>query len=190
MKNFFAKHSLSLLLLVVLSGSIVAPVISDNNDNKTKTEVEYSKQSAGAKNFTQAMDTLYQKMNDAFYMIEPILKNSCFDCHSDQTDYPWYHSLPLIGSMIDEDIAEAREHLDFSDGFPLKGKGSQLKLFAEIIEEVEEGEMPLMSYRVMHWGTAIQDPQLDTLKNWFRAFSGLMKTMYGFYSEPFPEDIY
>jgi len=191
MKLFIAKHAISLAFFAALCIGVVAPVVSDSSDDKPKNSQKTANQQiAGAKNHKQAMDTLYEAMNSVFYMIEPTLRNSCYDCHSDQTNYPWYHSLPFIGDMIDEDIAEAREHLDFSNGFPLKGKGSQLKLYAEIIEELEDGEMPLLSYRIMHWGTAVEGPELDTVKIWFTKFSSMMKNMYGFYGEPLPEDIY
>ena len=48
--------------------------------------------------------------------VKPIFVKSCFDCHSSQTRYPWYHSLPLIKSLLDNDIAEGKKHLNMSDG--------------------------------------------------------------------------
>lgn len=207
MRTMIRIHWLSGILLLAFSFSLVAPAIShdddDHDEDKTAQQTttaaktqegerteNHERQSAGAKSFAMAFDTLMNGMNESFYMIEPMIKKSCYDCHSDQTNFPWYHSLPLVGGWMDEHIEHAREHLDFSDGFPLKGRGSQLKLFAEIIEEVEEKEMPLTSYRIMHWGTAIEGAQLDTLKRWFNAYSGLLKTTYGFYGEPLPEDIF
>ena len=68
-------------------------------------------------------------------------------------------------------------------------KGSELKLFHEIIEEIEEGEMPLTSYRIMHWDSRVTPEQLDTLKLWFNGFTKVIKTTHGFYGVALPSDL-
>lgn len=50
--------------------------------------------------------------------VEPIIKAKCFDCHSGQTHYPGYYKIPGIKYFIDSHIAEAKSHLDFSNGYP------------------------------------------------------------------------
>lgn len=192
MKRFLAFHWLIGLLALAFSFSaVVSPALSDDDDDERETEevIAPAADSAALTPFAAAIDSMYQKMNATLYMIEPMLKNSCYDCHSAQTDYPWYHSLPIIGDWMDGHIEEAREHLDFTNGFPLKGKGSQLKLLSEIVEEVEGKHMPLTSYRLLHWGTAIEGPQLDTLKRWVDGYSTLITTLHGFFKVPLPEDL-
>lgn len=181
--------------LIIFSAMFtILPALSHGDDDDDHDNAEASQgyaivgDTAKLAIFQASIDEINQKMNASFHLIEPMIKNSCYDCHSDQTSYPWYHSLPLVGGWIDEHVEEAREHLDFTYGFPLKGKGSQLKLFDEIVEEVEEGEMPLCSYRCMHWGAAIEDEQLDSLKGWFKGFEQLIRTTHGFYKQPLPKD--
>src|SRR3989338_5754589 len=51
-------------------------------------------------------------------LARPIIEKKCFDCHSSQTKYPAYYKLPLVKWLIDSDISEAKEHLDFEKPFP------------------------------------------------------------------------
>lgn len=111
-------------------------------------------------------DSIFTIINAAFEKVKPAFVRSCYDCHSDQTHFPWYHTLPIIKGMIDSDIREGREHVDFSNGFPFTGKGSQAEMLSEIRSEIEEGAMPLRSYRLTHWGRLIEPPLQDTVFAW------------------------
>jgi hypothetical protein len=66
-------------------------------------------------------DSLYAQIQQGYLQVKPIFEKGCYDCHSTQTDYPWYHKLPLIKGMIDSDIRHARKHIDLTNGFPFKG---------------------------------------------------------------------
>ena len=113
-------------------------------------------------------------VNADYQSVRSILVNSCFDCHSDSTSMPWYHSMPLIKGLIDGHIKEGKEHLDLSHDFPFKGQAQPAKLLAEIREEIEEGEMPLCSYRLLHWGKQIEGDDRDSLFAWIdRSLSAL-----------------
>lgn len=116
--------------------------------------------------FTNGLDSVYTSLSGTYLGIEPILKKSCYDCHSDQTHYPWYYRIPGIRGMIDNDIREAREHLDCSRGFPFGGHASQEEQLEEIREEIEEGAMPLRPYRLTHWNTLIEGTARDSVFQW------------------------
>ncbi len=111
-------------------------------------------------------DSIFAIINAGFEKIKPALERSCYDCHSDQTHYPWYHSLPIIKGLIDSDIKAGRHHVDFSEGFPFAGKGSQAEMLTDIRNEIAEGEMPITAYRLMHWGRLIEPPLQDTVFAW------------------------
>lgn len=98
--------------------------------------------------------------------IRPIFERSCFDCHSDQTRYPWYHELPVIGKIIDEDINEAREHLDFSNDFPFIGHGSPESDLKEIKKSVMSGEMPPFEYKLLHWRASLSQDEKEAIAKW------------------------
>lgn len=98
--------------------------------------------------------------------IKPIFERSCFDCHSDQTRYPWYHELPVIGKIIDKDINEAREHLDFSNDFPFIGHGSPESDLKEIKKSIMSGEMPPFEYKLLHWQAGLSQDEKEAIANW------------------------
>ena len=75
-------------------------------------------------------------------------------------------------------VKEGREHLDFTDGFPFKSKEPILEILHELKEEVEEGEMPLLSYRIIHWGSLIENEQQDSLFQWIEATENSLKEFY------------
>ena len=127
----------------------------------------------------EKQDSVFLLINEIYQPVRPILKRSCFDCHSDSTEYPWYHKLPLIKGMIDEHIAEGREHLDLTHDFPFTGKGSSLELLGEIKHEIESDQMPLLSYRLLHWGTLIEGPQRDSVFAWIDSTTAILTHFFG-----------
>jgi hypothetical protein len=115
----------------------------------------------------EKVDSLYADINIDFLTIRPILKQSCYDCHSTQTEYPWYHSLPIVKGFMDDHIKHGRGHLDMTNGFPFnEGKKDQMDLLADMKDEIKEGDMPILSYRLMHWGTLIEGKQQDSVFGW------------------------
>ncbi len=122
-----------------------------------------------------APDSLYALINENYQSVRHIFEYSCFDCHSTFTNYPWYYKIPGIKGMIDEDTEEAREHLDFSNDFPFGGHESQLEQLKAIKEQIEDDEMPLMSYRFMHWGRLIEGARRDSVFEWINASLALLK---------------
>lgn len=74
-----------------------------------------------------------------------ILRKACYDCHSNETVYPWYSHIQPLGWWLRHHIEEGREHLNFSE-FSGPRIAVQNHKFEEIIETVKEGEMPLKSY--------------------------------------------
>jgi hypothetical protein len=138
--------------------------------------------------FKAALDSLYEEIAESYTSVEPMLKKSCYDCHSDQTNFPWYHSLPIVKQLIDTDITEAQEHLDFSEGFPFGGHATQENQLREIREEVEHGGMPPASYRFMHWGRLIENEKQDTLFQWIDSSLSAIDQVYMIYGVPHSKD--
>lgn len=98
--------------------------------------------------------------------VEPIFKVSCFDCHSNATRYPWYHGVPGIRGLLDKDVAEARKHLDMSDGYPFGGHGNLESDLKAIAYQVDKGKMPPFKYRMMHPGSGLTDKQRREVEDW------------------------
>src|SRR5580698_4591110 len=81
--------------------------------------------------------------------VQTILKYSCYDCHSNNTVYPWYANVQPIGWLIQGDVNNAKHHLDFSDFGSYSTKKAKHK-FEDIEDAATNGWMPLKSYIWLH----------------------------------------
>lgn len=97
--------------------------------------------------------------------VREIVVNSCFDCHSNQTNWPWYSYLAPMAWLVTNHVNEGREHLNFSKWLKYPEENI-LKIKSEMIEEIEDGEMPLSSYLITHSNAEITDEKLLILKSW------------------------
>ena len=96
-----------------------------------------------------------------------VLKTSCFDCHSNQTAWPWYSRVAPVSWWLAQHVEEGREHLNFSHWEDLTPQEKQHKR-KEVAEEVREGKMPLGSYVRGHKEAALDDAERDVLLRWAR----------------------
>jgi len=94
-----------------------------------------------------------------------ILKQNCFDCHSNVTRYPWYSKITPVNYWMADHVKHAKEELNFSkwNEYSIKKKDHK---FEELIEEVEEREMPLNSYTWMHSEANLTDAQIESVIDW------------------------
>jgi hypothetical protein len=99
--------------------------------------------------------------------VAEVLVGSCYDCHSNQTTYPWYSNVAPVSWWIDDHIEEGRDELNFSEWGTFTPKRKTKKLH-EIIEEVEEGEMPLSNYTCMHSDSELSDQKKTDLIQWVK----------------------
>lgn len=99
--------------------------------------------------------------------VEDILRSSCYDCHSNETKYPWYANVAPISIWIGHHIEEGREHLNFSEWGTYTEEEKEHKL-EECYEEVEEKEMPLGSYTWTHKEARFSDETRELLEKWFK----------------------
>jgi len=97
--------------------------------------------------------------------VKLILKESCFDCHSDTTRYPWYFNVTPVNYWMDYHIKDGKKHFNFSkwEGNSVKRKDHK---FEELIEMVEEKEMPLPSYTWTHSQAKLSDDQTKAVLDW------------------------
>ncbi|MDP1801986.1 MAG: heme-binding domain-containing protein [Bacteroidota bacterium] len=104
--------------------------------------------------------------------VTSILKVSCYDCHSNQPAYPWYTNIAPVSWWIKHHINEGSHHLNFSEWGNYSQKKKDHKL-DECIEMVEEGEMPLSSYTLMHKDAKLSELQKKKLLDWFKSIKSL-----------------
>jgi hypothetical protein len=94
-----------------------------------------------------------------------VLRGSCYDCHSNETRWPWYSRVAPVSWRIAEHVREGREHLNFSTWTEMSDEDRE-DAREEIWEEVEKGAMPLADYLRMHPEAVLTDPQMSTLRRW------------------------
>lgn len=112
--------------------------------------------------------------DDIFFQIEvdKLVKknivNACYDCHSNNTRYPFYAKFAPISWILNRHIVEGKEHLNFSE-WATYDKKKQLKLLTEICEMVTDGEMPLKSYTFMHSSAILNEKDVSGICTWTEA---------------------
>lgn len=106
--------------------------------------------------------------------INQILVTSCNDCHSNSTVYPWYSRIQPVGFWLDHHVDEGKGELNFSE-FATYRKKRQLHKLDEIVEMVEEHEMPLSSYTLIHGDAKLSIEQQAYLVNWAKETKALLK---------------
>lgn len=98
--------------------------------------------------------------------VQSILKQSCYDCHSNKTNYPWYANVQPVGWWIQySHVNDGRRHLNFSEFASYPEKRAKKKI-EEIADEVRDGGMPLSSYTFMHHDAVLSQEQAKTLIDW------------------------
>lgn len=85
-----------------------------------------------------------------------ILKANCYDCHSNHTNYPWYAEVAPVSLWLEEHVEHGKEEFNVSEWASYSAKKKDHKL-EELIEEVEEGHMPLDSYTWIHGNLSEED---------------------------------
>ena len=94
-----------------------------------------------------------------------ILKTSCYDCHSNNTRYPWYNRIQPVAWWLNNHVTDGKRELNFSEfaSYPLARQGRKLK---NTVKEVKGGGMPLDSYLWIHKDAALDQGQKDLLIQW------------------------
>ncbi len=102
--------------------------------------------------------------------IQSILTNSCLDCHSNQTNYHWYHQIAPASWMVNHHIAEGKAELNLSEWGQLEAL-DQISALEGIKSEVERELMPLKSYTAVHRDAKLTDEQIAEIKEWTEQLS-------------------
>ena len=94
-----------------------------------------------------------------------LMKNACYDCHSQKVKFPWYSNVAPMSWLVARDIKEARENLDFSK-WGYFSKKEKLKALDKIGDEVGEKKMPIPMYTLMHAEARLTQAERDAIVNW------------------------
>ncbi|MBF0118334.1 MAG: heme-binding domain-containing protein [Desulfobacterales bacterium] len=94
-----------------------------------------------------------------------ILKRACYDCHSNETKWPWYSKIAPISWLVFRDVDKGREYLNFSkwDGLTKEGQNYSKN---SIIEQISKDRMPLWIYKIGHSDAKLSKSDKDILIKW------------------------
>ena len=99
-----------------------------------------------------------------------ILKSSCFDCHSNNTNYPWYSYIQPVRSIMERHIKNGKENLNFSE-FGSYSRRKQDNKLDRIAKQIKSNEMPLPSYLLIHSDAKLSEIEKTEIINWINDLS-------------------
>ena len=102
--------------------------------------------------------------------VAAILKVSCYDCHSNNSRYPWYSELQPGSWFMARHITKGKEELNF-DEFNNYSKRRKKAKIKSIISQIEKDEMPLKSYRMMHGNARLSADEKKELLDFFNTIN-------------------
>ncbi|MDX1395228.1 MAG: heme-binding domain-containing protein [Gemmatimonadota bacterium] len=102
---------------------------------------------------------------DAPAEVLSVLRTSCYDCHSNETTWPWYSRVAPVSWLVARDVREGREHVNYSTWGRYTAEDRAEKQ-AETWEDVEEGEMPPGIYTLMHPDARLSEQDRAALRGW------------------------
>ena len=118
------------------------------------------------KNISRENDTaMFLRETNPPKEVRTILQNSCFDCHSNNTRYPWYNNIAPVSFWLADHIEEGKSELNFSEWETYSDKKKDHKL-EELYEETERRSMPLKEYTWTHKEAKLTDAQIDAVVKW------------------------
>lgn len=97
--------------------------------------------------------------------VRTIITRACYDCHSNETKWPWYSNVAPVSWLVAADVVDGRKHLNFSEWGTLK-PGRVIKKLSEIEGEVTDNSMPLPKYLKLHPEAVLTDADKDVLTKW------------------------
>ncbi len=122
-------------------------------------------QPARNESYEQELTANFTKMYDVPKNVETILRTSCYDCHSNNTNYPLYSYIQPARFFMEEHIKDGKKDLNFNE-FGKYSKRKQENKLEAIIKQIKSNEMPLSSYTMIHKNATLSATQKKEIINW------------------------
>lgn len=113
-------------------------------------------------------------VNNPPQAVRKLLQESCYDCHSNNSDYPWYNKIQPAAWYLENHIKDGKDELNFNtwDELSERRKKSKLK---SIINQVKDDEMPLYSYTLVHRNAILSDSDKSAIKQYMNSLTDSME---------------
>ena len=101
---------------------------------------------------------------------------ACYACHSNETEWPWYSNIAPVSWLIQNHVIEGRNELNFSEwNLPQKEKEEKEEIWSDLIEVLQDGEMPPRIYTLFNSTAKLSATEKDLLTKEFEAMFGSQK---------------
>ncbi len=97
--------------------------------------------------------------------IANLLRDACYDCHSNQTLYPWYQKISPVSWYLNRHIKKGKKDLNYSE-YGGMDKADRIGLLVETCDVLDAGTMPLQSYLLFHQEARLTQEERELLCNW------------------------
>ncbi|POY37718.1 cytochrome C [Flavobacterium alvei] len=115
--------------------------------------------------FEQDITADFTKVYNVPKKVEIILRTSCYDCHSNNTNYPWYSYIQPARFLMESHIAAGKENLNFNEWGNYSSRKQNNKL-DRIAKQIQSNEMPLASYTLIHKNATLSATQKKEVLDW------------------------
>ena len=115
--------------------------------------------------------TDFMLVNNVPNKIEKKIKTSCYDCHSNNTKYPWYNKIQPAAWFLEDHIKEGKAELNFNEWDSLSNRRKASKL-RSIIKQLENSKMPLDSYTFIHKDAVFSDDEKEEVIGFMQKLKG------------------
>jgi hypothetical protein len=103
-------------------------------------------------------ETDFMVVNDVPVEIQQQLQTSCYDCHSNNTSYPWYNQIQPAAWYLEDHIKEGKAELNFNEWGTYSDRRKNSKL-RSIVKQIQSGEIPMESYTLIHGDAVLSKAQ-------------------------------
>ena len=134
-------------------------------------------QPARNESFEQDITANFTKVYNVPKNVEAIVRTSCYDCHSNNTNYPWYSNIQPVRFFMEHHIKEAKEDLNFSEWGNYSKRKQENKL-DRIVKQIKSDEMPLASYTLIHKNARLTTVQKEEIMDWLSKIKDSISSKY------------
>ena len=134
-------------------------------------------QPARNESFEQDITANFTKVYNVPKNVEAIVRTSCYDCHSNNTNYPWSSNVQPVGFFMEHHIKEAKEDVNF-DEWGKYSKRKQENKLDRIVKQIKSDEMPLASYTLIHKNARLTTVQKKEVMDWISKIKDSISSQY------------
>lgn len=143
-------------------------VLALGHENEPSLEAESSEDDGWEVISPGPTEEVLAKVNQAYLAdVKPIFERKCLDCHGERP-LPWYAALPVAKQIIEDDVREAKEHMDMSEDFPFKGHGNPKDDLEQLVKTLEQDTMPPWQYKLLNWNSSLSHSEKKVIHKWIQ----------------------